>query len=136
MSWLQSDNARRQAETELAQYRGAFTVCDAHTPEQWESDGSCVICEGGILKDSLVASESARDELAKTLASSAVRCYESETDREALRTALEVAGEAIHSEFCTSKHHVKCANVTAALSAAQAREPRPATDPDWPDRVG
>jgi regulator of replication initiation timing len=59
--------ARQQAERELAQYRGAFTVCDAHTPEQWESDGSCVICEGGMLKDSLTASEQSRETLRTAL---------------------------------------------------------------------
>jgi chromosome segregation ATPase len=110
------------------------------------------LTRSSTLHTQLTASERARDlavqdkatwrntaaEVQARLAASERARAQAETEREALRTALEVAGEAIHSEFCTSKHHVTCANVTAALSAAQAREPqpRPATDPDWPERVG
>ena len=50
----------------LEQYQQAFCCCEVHTPDIWEGDGTCIICEAVELKRRLdaalaVASPSAPD---------------------------------------------------------------------------
>jgi len=44
------------------------------------------------------------------------RAKRAEDEIERLRKALERAGEAIHSEYCTQKHNPECEAVTTALA--------------------
>ena len=37
----------------LADLVRAYGICDQHTPDKWEGDGTCVICEGQRLADQL-----------------------------------------------------------------------------------
>ena len=108
---------------------------------------------------------SARDRLRAQLTASERARAQAKTERESLRTALgfdtpwsvtevlrRLAAVAFHTREAHDCDHVghegdryaavearKMADrIDAALSSAQAREPQPrhATDPDWPDRVG
>jgi len=43
----------------LTLYIDGLTLCEAHAPERWESDGGCPICEGQLLADRVGKLESA-----------------------------------------------------------------------------
>jgi hypothetical protein len=42
--------AAKSAEAQLDALTRAFNCCELHTPDKWEGDGTCVICEGGQLR--------------------------------------------------------------------------------------
>lgn len=51
------DTARQQ----LLEYRQSFALCEVHTPDLWEGDGTCVLCEAVHQNDELTT---ARQQLA------------------------------------------------------------------------
>ena len=48
---------------QLAEWQIAITPCEVHTPDLWEGDGTCVICEGHRIHDALTALRAQRDRL-------------------------------------------------------------------------
>jgi hypothetical protein len=55
------------AEASLAKYRAAFALCEVHTPDLWEGDGTCVICEAVEQSDKLKAAEASLAQVQQAL---------------------------------------------------------------------
>jgi hypothetical protein len=95
------------AEATLAQYRAAFALCEVHTPDLWEGDGTCVICEAVNQDDKLKAADA--------------RLAQVEAEyRGAFRTAEELARTVIEAKERAEAAEARCTAMERAVTLLRA----------------